>query len=188
MTANELLARFSEQQVAALLPGPRPRLAAVPPRAAVLVQDDPGARARDRRRRRSPSASMPVVKHGAIDLDPLAFGGLIVKEVLVGLAFAFALAAMFAAPAGRRLAARHADRLLVRRAGRPGHRQPVGGPRPALLAVRRRDLRSRSAATPGSSRASPAPTTRCRCSTRRPSARSSGARRSRSRASSSPRS
>ena len=40
---------------------------------------------------------MPVVKHGAIDLDPLAFGGLIIKEVIVGLAFAYALAAMFAA-------------------------------------------------------------------------------------------
>ena len=35
---------------------------------------------------------MPVVKHGTIDLDPLAFGGLIVKEVVVGLAFAYALA------------------------------------------------------------------------------------------------
>jgi flagellar biosynthetic protein FliR len=40
---------------------------------------------------------MPVVEHGRIDLDPLAFGGLIVKEIVVGLAFAYGLAAMFAA-------------------------------------------------------------------------------------------
>jgi flagellar biosynthesis protein FliR len=40
---------------------------------------------------------MPVVKHGEIDLDPLAFGGLLIKEVVVGLAFAYALAAMYAA-------------------------------------------------------------------------------------------
>ena len=40
---------------------------------------------------------MPVVKHGAIDLDPLAFGTLMIKELLVGLSFAYALAAMFAA-------------------------------------------------------------------------------------------
>ena len=40
---------------------------------------------------------MPVVKHGPIDLDPLAFGTLIFKELIIGLAFAYALAAMFAA-------------------------------------------------------------------------------------------
>ena len=40
---------------------------------------------------------MPVVKHGQIDLDPLGFGLLILKEVIVGLAFAYSLAAMFAA-------------------------------------------------------------------------------------------
>jgi flagellar biosynthetic protein FliR len=40
---------------------------------------------------------MPVVKAGEIDLDVLPYAGLIVKEVVVGLAFAYALHAMFAA-------------------------------------------------------------------------------------------
>jgi flagellar biosynthetic protein FliR len=40
---------------------------------------------------------MPVVSHGEIDLDVLAYAGLIVKELIVGLAFAYALHAMFAA-------------------------------------------------------------------------------------------
>jgi flagellar biosynthetic protein FliR len=40
---------------------------------------------------------LPVVDRGPIDLDVLGFGGLILKEVLVGLAFAYALGAMFAA-------------------------------------------------------------------------------------------
>lgn len=40
---------------------------------------------------------MPVVKHGEIDLDVLPYAALIVKELLVGLAFAYALHAMFAA-------------------------------------------------------------------------------------------
>ena len=96
MTANELLARFSEQQVAAFFLVLARDLAAVHPRAAVLEQDDPGARARRSSRVGLAVGLMPVVKHGAIDLDPLAFGGLIVKEVVVGLAFAYALAAMFA--------------------------------------------------------------------------------------------
>src|SRR4051812_39441366 len=39
---------------------------------------------------------MPVVQHGPIELDALGFGALIVKEVIVGLAYAYALAAMFA--------------------------------------------------------------------------------------------
>jgi flagellar biosynthetic protein FliR len=40
---------------------------------------------------------MPVVKHGQIDLDPLGYAALMVKEIIVGLAFAYALGAMFAA-------------------------------------------------------------------------------------------
>ena len=40
---------------------------------------------------------MPVAKHGEIDLNVLAYAGLIVKEIIVGLAFAYALHAMFAA-------------------------------------------------------------------------------------------
>src|SRR4051794_12893090 len=39
----------------------------------------------------------PVVTHGAIDMDPLGYGGLLVKEVVVGLAFAYALGAVFSA-------------------------------------------------------------------------------------------
>ena len=130
-----------------VLPRPGARLAALHPRAAVLEQDDPG-------RARAAIVAvaltvglMPVVKHGTIDLDPLAFGGLILKEVVVGLAFAYALAAMFAAPAGRRLAARHADRLLVRRAGRPGHRQPVHGASRRSTRCSASRSSSRSAAT-----------------------------------------
>ena len=40
---------------------------------------------------------MPVAKHGQIDLSVLGYAGLIVKEIIVGLAFAYALHAMFAA-------------------------------------------------------------------------------------------
>src|ERR1700712_3560801 len=39
----------------------------------------------------------PMVRHGHIDMDPLAYGLLMVKEIIVGLAFAYALGAMFAA-------------------------------------------------------------------------------------------
>jgi len=40
---------------------------------------------------------MPIVKTGEIDLSVLGYAGLVVKELIVGLAFAYALAAMFAA-------------------------------------------------------------------------------------------
>jgi flagellar biosynthetic protein FliR len=40
---------------------------------------------------------LPVVKHGPIDLDVLPYAGLLVKEIIVGLAYAYALHAMFAA-------------------------------------------------------------------------------------------
>ena len=96
MTANELLARFSEQQVAAfflVLARVSPLFILAPLFSSKMI---PAARAHDHRGRRSTVGLMPVVKHGPIDLDPLAFGGLIVKEVVVGLAFAYALAAMFA--------------------------------------------------------------------------------------------
>src|SRR4051794_31350893 len=39
----------------------------------------------------------PIVRHGHIDLDPLGYGLLMVKELIVGLAFAYALGAMFSA-------------------------------------------------------------------------------------------
>ena len=124
MTANELLAQFSEQQVAAfflVLARVSPLFILAPLFSSKMI---PG-RARAIIARALTVGIMPVVKHGAIDLDPLAFGGLIIKEVIVGLAFAYALAAMFAGPAGRGHAAGHADRLLVRRDRRPGHGHAV---------------------------------------------------------------
>jgi flagellar biosynthetic protein FliR len=95
MTANELLARFSEQQVAAFflvlarvsplfLLAPLFSSKMIPPRVRSIIA------------LALTIGLMPVVKHGEIDLDPLGFGGLIVKEVVVGLAFSYALAAMFA--------------------------------------------------------------------------------------------
>src|SRR4051794_25027577 len=39
----------------------------------------------------------PVVQHGHIDMDPMGYGLLMVKEIIVGLAFAYALGAMFSA-------------------------------------------------------------------------------------------
>jgi flagellar biosynthesis protein FliR len=96
MDPNEILARFSEQQVAAFF--------------LVLCRISPlfvlaplfSSKTIPRRVRTIIALGiaiglMPVVKHGEIDLDPLGFGTLIFKELIVGLAFAYALAAMFAA-------------------------------------------------------------------------------------------
>jgi flagellar biosynthetic protein FliR len=96
MTANELLARFSEEQVAAfflVLARISPLFIFAPLFSSKMV---PG-RVRSIIAVGLAVGLMPVVKHGAIDLDPLAYGGQIVKEIVVGLAFAYALAAMFAA-------------------------------------------------------------------------------------------
>jgi flagellar biosynthetic protein FliR len=95
VTANELLARFSEQQVAAfflVLARISPLFILAPLFSSKMI---PG-RVRMVVAVGLAVGLMPVVKHGAIDLDPLAFGGAIVKEVVVGLAFAYALAAFFA--------------------------------------------------------------------------------------------
>ena len=95
MSANELLARFSEQQVAAfflVLARISPLFILAPLFSSKMVP----ARARAIVALALTIGIMPVVKHGPIDLDPLGFAGLIVKEVVVGLAFAYALAAMFA--------------------------------------------------------------------------------------------
>src|SRR5688500_233070 len=97
MDPNEILARFSEQQVAAfflVLCRVSPLFVIAPLFSSKMIP----------RRVRTIIALglaiglMPVVKHGAIDLDPLAFGTLIFQELIIGLAFAYALAAMFAAP------------------------------------------------------------------------------------------
>ena len=96
MDPNEVLARFSEQQVAAfflVLCRVTPLFFLAPLFSSKMIP----------RRVRTIVALalaiglMPVVKHGAIDLDPLAFGLLIFKELIIGLSFAYALAAMFAA-------------------------------------------------------------------------------------------
>ena len=90
--------------------------------------------------------------------------------MLVGAGFAFSLGRAVRRRPGGRQPARHADRLLVRRARRPDHRHQRRRPQPALRALRRRRSSSPSAATPGSSRASPAATRRSRSPRRPPSA------------------
>jgi flagellar biosynthesis protein FliR len=96
MNANALLAHFTEQQVAAFFLV----IARVSPLfilAPLFSSKSLPGRARTIVALAISVGLMPVVKHGAIDLDPLAFGLQIVKEIVVGLAFAYALAAMFAA-------------------------------------------------------------------------------------------
>jgi flagellar biosynthesis protein FliR len=95
VSADELLAQFSEQQVAAfflVLARISPLFIFAPLFSSKMIP----ARARAIIALALTIGILPVVKHGTIELDPLGFGGLIVKEVIVGLAFAFALAAMFA--------------------------------------------------------------------------------------------
>ena len=95
MNANELLARFSEDQVAAfflVLARISPLFILAPLFSSKMI---PG-RVRAIIAVGLAVGLVPVVKHGTIDLDPLAYGGMLVKEVIVGLAFAYALAAMFA--------------------------------------------------------------------------------------------
>jgi flagellar biosynthetic protein FliR len=96
MNANALLAHFTEQQVAAFFLV----MARVSPLfilAPLFSSKSLPARARTIVALAIAVGLMPVVKHGQIDLAPLAFGLLILKEVVVGLAFAYSLAAMFAA-------------------------------------------------------------------------------------------
>jgi flagellar biosynthetic protein FliR len=95
VSANELLARFSEQQVAGfflVLARISPLFIFAPLFSSKMIP----ARARAIIALALTIGILPVVKHGTIELDPLGFGGLIIKEVVVGLAFAYALAAMFA--------------------------------------------------------------------------------------------
>src|SRR3954451_6926829 len=96
MNANALLAHFTEQQVATFFLV----LARVSPLfilAPLFSSKSLPARAKGIVAVALSLGLMNVVKHGQIDLDQLAYGGLINKEVVVGLAFAYALAAMFAA-------------------------------------------------------------------------------------------
>jgi flagellar biosynthesis protein FliR len=95
VSPDELLAQFSEQQVAGfflVLARVSPLFIFAPLFSSKMIP----ARARAVIAIALTIGIMPVVKHGTIELDPLGFGGLIIKEVIVGLAYAYALAAMFA--------------------------------------------------------------------------------------------
>src|SRR5919199_3458046 len=97
MNVNELLARFSEQQVAAFFLV----LARVSPLfilAPLFSSKQVPARARGVLAVALTLGLTPVVsRHARIDLDTLPYALLIVKELLVGLAFAYGLSALFAA-------------------------------------------------------------------------------------------
>src|SRR5919199_1207620 len=97
MNVNELLARFSEQQVAAFFLV----LARVSPLfilAPLFSSKQVPARARGVLAVALTLGLSPVVsRHGRIDLDTLPYALLILKELLVGLAFAYGLGALFAA-------------------------------------------------------------------------------------------
>src|ERR1044072_2106767 len=97
MTANEILARFSEQQVAAfflVLARLSPLFILAPLFSSKMI---PG-RVRTVIAVGLAVGLMPVVKHGTIDLDPLAFGGVIAKGGGGGLGFVEAPRAVGAAP------------------------------------------------------------------------------------------
>lgn len=96
MDPNALLVHFSEQQVAAfflVLARVSPLFILAPLFSSKMIN----ARVRGIAAVALTVGLMPVVKHGEIDLDVLAYAGLLIKEVIVGLAFAYALHAMFAA-------------------------------------------------------------------------------------------
>ncbi|MDA0183841.1 flagellar biosynthetic protein FliR [Solirubrobacter phytolaccae] len=96
MDPNTLLAHFSEQQVAAfflVLARVSPLFILAPLFSSKMVN----SRVRGIVAVALTVGLLPVVKHGEIDLDVLGYAALLVKEVIVGLAFAFALQAMFAA-------------------------------------------------------------------------------------------
>ena len=176
------IAEFGEQQVARVLPRARAHLAAVRAGAAVLAQDGP-ARACAAS---SPSALAiglsPVVDRTAQPSRPTCWRSrrCVVKELLVG--------ARSPSPRPRssprcRVAGSFLDTSIGFSYG--GLVDPVTGNQSAVLSPalphgRRRWCSSRSAATPGSSRASRAPTTSSGCSTARRSARWSPAPRTRS--------
>jgi flagellar biosynthetic protein FliR len=96
MAPEALLAQFSEQQVAAfflVLARLSPLFILAPLFSSKMINP----RVRGIIAVALSIGIMPVVKHGEIDLDVLGYFGLLVKEILVGLAFAYALHAMFAA-------------------------------------------------------------------------------------------
>jgi len=93
---NALLAKFSEQDVAAfmlVLGRISPMFIFAPLFSSKMIP----ARARAIVALALTVGCMPVARHGHIDLDALSFSLLMLKEVVVGLAFAYALGAMYAA-------------------------------------------------------------------------------------------
>jgi flagellar biosynthetic protein FliR len=99
MSAEQLLAAFSEQQVAGfllVLGRISPLFLLAPLFSSKLVP----LRARSVVAVALAVGIAPIALHagdGRIDLGALAFGGLMLKEILVGVAYAFALGALFAA-------------------------------------------------------------------------------------------
>jgi flagellar biosynthetic protein FliR len=96
MDPDALLAHFSEQQVAAfflVLARISPLFLLAPMFSSKMIN----SRVKGIVAVALTVGIMPVVSRGEIDLDVLAYAGLLVKELLVGLAFAYALHAMFAA-------------------------------------------------------------------------------------------
>jgi len=93
---NALLAKFSEQDVAAfmlVLGRIAPMFIFAPLFSSKMIP----ARARAIIALALTVGIMPMARHSKIDLDALSFAGLMLKEVVVGLAFTYALGAMFAA-------------------------------------------------------------------------------------------
>jgi flagellar biosynthetic protein FliR len=96
MAPDQLLANFSEQQVAAfflVLGRVSPLFIFAPMFSSKMVSP----RVKSIVAVALAVGLMPVVKHGPIDLDPFAYGATMLKEIVVGLAFAYALGAIFAA-------------------------------------------------------------------------------------------
>ena len=98
MDANELIARFGEQQVAGfllVLGRISPLFLLAPLFSSRLV---PGrARAIVALALTVGITPLAVAEAGRLPLDPIGYAGLMLKEMLVGLAFAFSLGALFAA-------------------------------------------------------------------------------------------
>src|SRR3954447_21219592 len=96
MAPETLLAHFSEQQVAAfflVLARVSPMFLLAPLFSSKMIN----GRVKGIVAVALTVGIMPVVKYGEIDLDSFSYAGLLLKEIVVGLAFAFALGAMFAA-------------------------------------------------------------------------------------------
>src|ERR1700744_2281707 len=96
MNLNALLAQFSEQQVAAfmLVLGRVSPLFLLAP---LFSSQQVPARAKGVLAIALTIGLMPAANHGKIDLDTLPYAGLMLKEILVGLAFSYGLSALFAA-------------------------------------------------------------------------------------------